>query len=134
MAKIDLSVLSAPVEALRADVEAAYHRLDLKWAEIAAQLKQLPIPCTVGYRFSENPAHPEDYDCLEWRKFNGKKRVCIVSYRWEHDPYGISDTSVSITPYEEWSGEQRVYMLEHVPKLFEEAVKQVKEFISKTEV
>ncbi|QDS95660.1 hypothetical protein FF011L_44590 [Roseimaritima multifibrata] len=134
MVDLDLSALSAPVEALRGDVTEAYKRLDARWEEVAEQLKKLPIPCTIGFKYGENPNDPEDYDRLEWRKWRGEKAICLASYRWERDPYGEWGTSCSVKLYDEWSAEQRLKMLEHVPGLFESAVDQVREFIKKTQV
>jgi hypothetical protein len=132
MVKLDLRKLSAPIEALRSDVDAAYKRLDAKWEEIADHLRALPIPCTIGYTFSQSP-YGQEYCRLEWRKFNGKRRICIVLYSMDSDGNGGIDESETTTPYEEWSGEQRVEMLEHVPNLFDAAAKQVQEFVKKTE-
>lgn len=134
MVEINLRELSAPLEAIRSDVEAAYKRLDDKWEEISEQLKKLPIPCTVGYMYSEHPNNPEDYDRIEWRKHNGRKRICLVSYRWNPDICEYGSSEVSVTPYEEWSAEQRVSMLRYVPRLFDSALKETKAFIKNTDV
>lgn len=132
MVDFDLSELSAPIEALRADVDAAYKRLDAKWDAVSKALKKLPIPCDVGYTFDEDPYHHPDCLRLEWRKWKGKKRLCIVSCYMQMTPDGPEEAE-SVTPYEEWGGEQRIDMLKHVPKLFEAAAKQTKAFIVKTE-
>ena len=132
MVNFDLRELSAPVEALRSDVDAAYKRLDSKWDAVAKALKKLPLPCDVGYTFDEDPYHAPDCIRLEWRKCNGKKRLCIVSCYMQMTPDG-PEWDANVTPYEEWGGEQRINMLKHVPKLFEAAAKQTKAFIAKTE-
>ena len=44
MVDFDLRELSAPLEALRPEVNAAYKRLDSRWDEIAAQLKKTANP------------------------------------------------------------------------------------------
>ena len=127
MVNFDLRKLSAPVEALRPELDEAYKRLDAKWEGIATCLNGLSIPCSVSYTFSvEDPNHPENYDCLVWKKWNGKKRICIEACRF------YSDYDVTTTPYDEWSGQQRIDMLEHVPCLFDAAAKQTKDFIDKT--
>ena len=131
MANLDLRKLSASLEALRPEVDAAYKRLDAKWKAVTDQLRSLPIPCNVQYTFDEDDYSPENYLALEWRKWNGSKRICIVSYYMESGPEGPEEAS-STTPYEEWSGEQRVEMLQHIPKLFEAAVAQTKSFIERT--
>ena len=132
MVDFDLRELSAPLEALRPEVAAAYKRLDAKWDEIAAQIGKLPIPCTVGYTFSRSPRFPDQSDRLEWRKWRGKRRFCITSSSWDDDPQDGPVECEDVTPYEEWSAEQRVQMLPHVPSLFENAVEQVKNFIDRT--
>jgi hypothetical protein len=131
MVDFDLSELSAPLESLRAEVKAAYKRLDSKWQEITDKLKKLPIPCDVSYTYWESDYCPADCTALEFKKWKGSKRICLVSYGLEQTPYGQDVSSVT-TPYDEWSGEQRVEMLEHVPGLFEAAVKQTKDFIERT--
>jgi len=132
MVNIDLQQLAAPIEALRPELDDAYKRLDAKWAEITKCLQKLPIPSSVYYTFDENPQCPEDYDCLAWTKYNGKKRICIVSYRWNPNQYDGSEHDISTTPYEEWSGQQRIAMLDHVPDLFAAAAKGTQEFIDQT--
>ncbi|WP_299470220.1 hypothetical protein [uncultured Gimesia sp.] len=131
MVKLDLRKLSAPVEALRSDLSEAYKRLDAQWDEIEACLKALPIPCSVSYTYDHNEWRPEDFSCLTWKKWNGKKRICIEVHIFEPDNQ-YSDYSVTTTPYDEWSGEQRIEMLNHVTGLFEAAEKQTKLFIDKT--
>ncbi|MCG6155535.1 hypothetical protein [Rubinisphaera margarita] len=130
MANLDLRTLSAPLEALRPDVEAAYQRLDRQWESIAEHLKGLPIPCSIEFVFDYNEFMPERYSALEWRKINGSKRFCIVNY--DEDRSNYEQTSIcSIRPFEEWSAEERVNMLQHIPGLFEAATRQTKEFIEK---
>lgn len=130
MVDLDLRKLSAPVEALRSELTEAYQRLDAKWNEIAKCLAALPIPCAVSHTFATDEYNPENFDCLAWKKWNGKRRICFESHRFSpQNPY--SDYEVTTTPYEEWSGEQRVDLLDQVPGLFEAAEKQTKEFIEK---
>lgn len=131
MVSLDLRKLAAPVEALRPALDEAYQRLDAQWEEIAKCLKALPIPCTISFSFSSDEFHPENFDCLVWKKWSGKKRICIESHQYSpNNPY--TDYEVTTTPYEEWSGQQRIDMLEHVPGLFDAAAKQTEEFIQKT--
>lgn len=132
MADFDLRELSAPLEALRPEVDAAFKRLDAKWEYLARHFKKLPLPCTVFYAFSHPWYDPPESICLEWRKWSGKKRFCVTRSGWEQDPYGELIETEKVTPYEEWSAEQRIEMLRHIPKLFEHAEKQIKEFIDKT--
>ena len=133
MVNLDLRKLSAPIEALRPQLDEAYDRLDLKWAEIVNCLKSLPIPTSVSYTYSEDPGM--HYESLCWQKWNGKFRICHKShlYHGGQNPHHESDFDVTTTPYEEWSGQRRIDMLEHVPGLFETAAKKTKEFIQKTE-
>lgn len=131
MVDLDLEKLSAPVEALRPALTEAYQRLDAKWDEITKCLKALPIPCDVSYTYDRNDYHPEDYACLVWKKWHGKKRICIEIHIFNPNNQ-YTDYEITTTPYEEWSGEQRIKMLEHVPGLFEAAEKKTEEFIAKT--
>jgi hypothetical protein len=133
MSDLDLRKLSAPIEALRADVKAAYERLDAKWSAITEQLRKLPIPFTVSHTLGQPPSNPEDRWCIEFRKYNGSKRICFTIYYGSNGPYGWEE-ECDVTPYDEWSGEQRVEMLKYVPDLFEAAEKQVKEFIEQTKL
>ncbi len=133
MVDLDLRKLSAPVEALRSELSEAYQRLDAKWNEISECLKALPIPCPVSHIFASDDYRPENFECLVWKKWNGKRRICVESHVFNpNNPY--TDYEVTTTPYEEWSGEQRVYLPDHVPGLFEAAEKQTKEFIEKAKV
>ncbi len=131
MADYDLCELSAPFEALRPDVKAAYQRLDSEWETIANQLRKLPIPCTVSYAYLEDECNPENKDCLEFRKWKGSKRLCIAEYSAGNGPHGW-DESCDVTPYDEWSTEQRLRMLRYVPALFQAAVKQTQDFVDQT--
>lgn len=126
MSDLDLGALGAPIEALRDDVKAAYERVDAKWEAIIERLKSLPIPCAVSYCLWESDSCMESR-CLEYRKYSGKKRICLTYYSIHSQ-----SEECDITPYDEWSGEQRVDMLKHVPNLFERATAQTKEFIAKT--
>ena len=132
MVKLDLRKLSAPVEALRPQLDDAYKRLDSKWAEIVACLKSLPIPTSISYTYLSDEGM--DYQCLCWKKWNGKNRICHEAHLFHggQNPLHDSDFDVTTTPYEEWSGQRRIDMLNHVPGLFEAAADQTKEFIQKT--
>jgi hypothetical protein len=130
MSDLDLGALSAPIEALRDEVKAAYARLDAKWEAIAEQLRKLPIPGTVSATIWGDDSRYEFY-CLDFRKHKGKKRICTAMYSFNSQ---TGDEEIDVTPYEEWSGEQRVELLTHVPKLFAEAEKKTKEFIEKTQL
>ena len=128
MVDLDLRELSAPIKALRPELADAYKRLDSKWNEIAECLKALPIPCAVSYNFwSDGYGH--DSECLVWKKWNGKKRICIESHQLFPSDSGPAD-DVTTTPYEEWSGEQRISMLGFVPGLFKAAAKVTEGFIA----
>ena len=133
MVDLDLRKLSAPVEALRPELSAAYKRLDAKWDEIVKCLKSLPIPSSISFTHDHNEWNPEDFSCIVWRKYNGKKRICIEVHIFNPNSNPYTDYDVTTTPYEEWSGEQRVDMLEHVPGLFAAAEKATREFIEKTQ-
>ncbi|HBE71251.1 MAG TPA: hypothetical protein DDW52_24150 [Planctomycetaceae bacterium] len=128
MVDLDLRKLSAPIEALRPEIKQAYANLDRKWEAIADCLK--PVPVAVSYAYFQDEG---DFDCLVWQKWNGKKRICIqVNVFKQQSAYGGGDYETTTTPYEEWSAEQRAYMLRHVPGLFEAAEKQTREFIEQT--
>ena len=133
MVDLNLKDLSAPIELLRSDVSAAYKRLDKQWAEIAAQLKSLPIPCKIGTCVHNHPRSPESSINLEWRKWRGKFRFCYTYHDHEHDEYLDEYVATeNVTPYDEWGAERKVEMLEHVPALFENAAKQITDFIERT--
>ncbi len=134
MVDIDLRKLSAPIEALRPALGDAYKRLDSKWDEIAEALKSLAIPTDVFYTYTTDDFRSEDIACLAWRKWNGKKRICLEYHSFNPNGNPYSDYDVTTTPYEEWSGQQRIDMLEHVPGLFDAAAKATQEFIDKTKV
>jgi len=131
MVDFDLRDLSAPIEELRSDVNAAYKCLDAKWDAVTKALSKLPIPCDVGYTFEISSFDPLEYSRqssrIEWRKWNGKKRICIVK------SYEDDEELTAVIPYEEWSAEQRINILEHVPKLFKAAAEQTKAFIAKAQ-
>ncbi len=132
MVELDLRKLSGPVEALRPALTEAYKRLDVQWAEVEKCLKTLPIPCSISYTYDVDEMGPENFSCLVWQKWNGKKRICIEVNIFAPNSNPYSDYDITTTPYDEWSGQQRIDMLEHVPGLFEAAEKQTKEFIEKT--
>jgi hypothetical protein len=81
--------------------------------------------------FEESQCNPNDGVCLEFRKWKGSKRLCITAYSSGNGPNGWEE-NYNVTPFEEWSGEQRVQMLRHVPDLFGNAVNQIKRFVEQT--
>ncbi|MBD3676302.1 MAG: hypothetical protein HUJ26_22555 [Planctomycetaceae bacterium] len=127
----DLTALSAPIEELRADVQAAYERLDNEWEAVANTLKKLPIPCDVACCIGEHPTGFPLYE-LSWRKWKGKKRVCYV-VTFLRDGYEGPEEEEDVTPYDEWSGPQKLKYLSFVPKLFDAAREQTQQFISLTQ-
>lgn len=131
MSELDLRKLSAPIEALISEVKAAYELLDIKWENVGKQLGSLAIPCAIRHTLWESPNCPHDYSCLEWRKYKGKRRFCITSYRWEPENENGEESIESIRPYEEWSAEERLEMLSEVPGLFEDAKWQIEKFIKR---
>lgn len=131
MVELNLRELSAPIEALRPEVSEAYKRLDAKWAQIAECLNELPIPCPISYTYDECDWDPENFACLSWKKWNGKRRVCKEVHFFDPNrPH--SNYEITTTPYDEWSGEQRAELLKHVPGLFKAAEAQIKKFIEQT--
>lgn len=130
MADLNLRELSAPIRSLRTEVKAAHKRLDAKWRDIHDTFNKLPIPGSVSYVYDSNPDCPGDqYTCIEWFKWKGKKRICKVQY--ESDP-GETATETSISPVEEWNAEDRLNLLDHVPALFKQAEQVTQNFIKKT--
>jgi hypothetical protein len=124
---LDLRALSAPLEALQPEVKAAYTRLDAKWEAITEALRNVSVPASIGIKYLE--CEDGDYWTLEFIKWNGEKRLCDCYYTY--DPNHDGFVRRSVTPYEEWSAETRIKMLDRVPALFKEAVKVTKEFIKK---
>jgi hypothetical protein len=130
---IDVRKLSAPIEALRPALGDAYKRLDSKWDEIAETFKSLSIPVEVSYKYCSDEYRPDDSAYLVWKKWNGKKRICLEFHSFNpNNDNPFSDYDVKTTPYEEWSGQQRLDMLKHVPGLFDAAAKATQDFINKT--
>ena len=123
MTNFDLDALSAPLEALRDDVTQAYKRLDAAWAKVAAKFEKLPIPIDVSHSYWGDKHESKS---LEYRKLRGAKRFCITT------SVNQSPDEETIKPYEEWSASERRYMLKFVPKLMEDAVKQIQSFIEST--
>lgn len=130
----DLRALAAPIEALRAEVDAAYKRLDSYWTSVLNELQKLPIPCDVGCDLPACDDVPGEWMRLELQKSGKRKRLYIVRYWWDALPSGEPTQTYSSSPYEEWSGDQRIWAMEYVPKLFEAAAKQTKEFIERTKL
>lgn len=128
-----LKELAAPLEALRPQVESAYLRLEEKWSAVIDLLSSLPIPCDVSHKYSWIEYHNDCWWELQWRKYNGQKRLCDTFCQDVLNPIGEPDTEYEVTPYEEWSAERRMKLLEHVPGLFKSAEKQVRDFIKKIE-
>jgi len=135
MVNPNLKDLSAPIEALRSDVSEAYKRLDDQWAAIAAQLKSLPIPCKISACVHNHPRSPERSVDLEWRKWRGKFRFCYTYNDYEYDQYLDEHVATEdVTPFDEWGAERKVEMLKHIPALFENAARQISEFVEKTKL
>ncbi len=133
MAKIDIETLIAPIEKLRPALSDAYKRLDVKWEEISEALRSLPLPCDVSFSLNTSDGDPEGTS-LVWKKWNGKKRICLEFTSYQPGVHFDSDFVVDTKPYEEWSAQQRVEMLEHVPGLFQAAAQATQDFIDKTKV
>jgi len=132
MADLDLRKLSAPLEAMRENVRSAYKLLDTQWKAIAAQLSELPIPCDVAHTYSVCDHDPSQYQTLEWRKMKGGKRICSVYHRLDFNSNnGEEEEFEDVTPFEEWSAETKLELLEHVPGLFEAAAKKTAAFVNK---
>lgn len=131
MADLNLRELSAPIRYLRTEVKAAHKRLDAKWRDIHDTFNKLPIPGSVSYVYDSNPDCPGDqYTCIEWFKWKGKKRICKV--RYEENGGERGPVAAEVTPVEEWSTDDRTQLLEHVPELFNAAEEVTQEFIKKT--
>lgn len=122
---MDLKRLSAPIEALRPQLTETYQRLNDKWGEIVNCLESLPIPCDVSYPYSVTP-DSRNYSCLTWKKYKGKRRICVDTYVFTLG----KGYEVNTATYDQWSGVLRVQLLEHVPELFAAAEKATKVFIA----
>lgn len=125
MADFDLHALAAPVESLKSDLLDAYSELDKTWEAVASTLRSLAIPGDVAFMYWDANDGSEQNACLEWRKWKGSRRLCVVNYS------SFCDEDGSVVPYEEWSGYQRLHLLQHVPKLFARAEETTKQFIAK---
>ena len=127
MAELDLRALSARLEALQPDVKAAYARLDAKWVEITQVLRNLSIPGKIAFTYSCDE-NSEDHCAIEFVKWNGERRLCDVYYGYDTHIGGFRSET---TPFEEWSAETRVDLLEHVPALFKVAENEARKFIKR---
>ena len=134
MNKIDLGALSARMRELEPEVSAPYKHVDSEWASVIKTLEGLSIPCKVGYSYwhddMEHASHHCDYNALEWRKHNGKKRLCLTEYT-AIGPDHEDRYSEVVTPFEEWSMEQKVNFLRSVPTFFEKATQQLEYFLKR---
>ena len=128
--KNDLRKISAPVEELIPELQAAFKILDDKWDEIGKALNKLPVPGgRVTTVIDKEPGGGPDHRSLEYLKHNGKKRFCIVFYSYQPEcPYG-EDYGETVTPYEEWGSDDKANLIELVPELFKDAEKRIREFI-----
>lgn len=128
--KNDLRKFSAPVEKLIPELQAAFKILDEKWYEIGKTLDKLPVPGgRVTTVIDDDPGGGPDHRSLEYRKYNGKKRFCIVFYSFQPEcPYG-EDFGETVTPFEEWGSDDKANLMESVPELFKNAEKRIREFI-----
>ena len=131
MVDLDLRALSAPIEFLRPELEEAYGRLNLKWDQVCKCLASLPIPTTVSYEYDRD-REDEDFACLTWEKF--KTRRTLLKEVYVFNPDAEEGYDVHTKPFDEWSGQERVEMLDHIPGLFAAAEKATKEFIEKTKI
>jgi hypothetical protein len=125
MADIDLQALAAPIESLKNDLLRAYSELDQKWEAVANTLRSLVIPGDVAFMYWDSHDGSEQHACLEWRKWKGSRKLCVVHYT------SYCDDDGNVVPYEEWSGYQRLHLLQYVPKLFQRAEEATKQFIAK---
>ena len=125
MADFDLKALAAPIESLKSDLLSAYSELDKSWEAVANSLRSLAIPGDIAFMYWHCDGGTEQNACLEWRKWKGSRRLCVVHYSC------YSDEDGNVVPYEEWSGHQRLNLLQYVPKLFLRAEEVTKDFIAK---
>lgn len=128
MTELDLEALSAPVESMRSEVAAAYDQLNKQWDEVATALKKLSLPLDVACMYWHDSIYGTERNaCLEWRRWKGTRRLCVVEYS------ELSELAeIDVTPYEEWSGEQRLTLLQHVPELFERAAEITRDFVDRS--
>ena len=118
---------------LEPEVSAAYKHVDAEWAAVTKTLDALSIPCKVGFNYWEDNDGDDphcDHAAMEWRKHNGRKRLCLTHYT-AVGPTHEFRYGEEITPFEEWSMEQKVNFLRSVPRFFEVATKQVEQFLKR---
>ena len=120
-AHLDLDELSAPIKDMGLDVKSAYQKLDSEGERITASRRGLSIPLPVSHKLNLLSVSNQ---FLEFRKWKGSKRVCL-SYCDPHD----SSAQLETYPLDEWSAEERLEMLKHVPGLFSEAEKATRKFV-----
>ena len=156
--RFDLETLAAPLEALRPELETAYDALDAEWQEVHDKLRSLPIPCPIVMPI-KNWTN-ESTTTLEWRKQPSGWRFCIVNKKpakagrggGKNKPSGPGDATakgkggpkgnrgkrkngcgehVVVKPFEQWTAQQRLNQLRHVPEFFEHAAEQTQRFIDR---
>ncbi|WP_372715960.1 hypothetical protein [Novipirellula sp.] len=132
--KFDLEALAAPIAAQREEVIEAYKTLEAEWAVISAKLKKLAIPCKISICIDQYNPGDDDGLYLEWRRYKGEKQFCLTGFHREFERYG-DDLNVrdieDITPYSQWSAEQKLDNLHYVKKLLECAPKQIERFVKR---
>lgn len=125
----DLDSLYAQIQKLRPDVETAYKRLETRWQNTYDAFNKLPIPCKISTCVHVEEGSSYDVEThLEWRKYKGTRRFCITHYWYE---VAIQEDRENIIPFEEWSTEQKIDFLNHLPSLLKNAESQIKKFLSK---
>ena len=127
--RFDLDALAAPIEALRPELDTAYDALDAEWREVHAKLRSLPIPCPIVMPI--NNWTEDSKTTLEWRKQNNGWRFCIVNKKPLPKPHRGKSQAVTVKPFEQWTGHNRLNLLRRMPEFFECVREQTQQFINR---
>ena len=133
--RFDLEELAAPIENLKSELHDAYQALDDEWEAIDRKVRSLAIPCRVTLPLQ--PWGNMTERSLEWRKFKKTWRFCVVVKRppGPHEKKKAKAENrepaefVDVCPLEQWTAQERMNLLQHVPKFFEQATSDTKAFI-----
>jgi hypothetical protein len=111
-------------------LDSRYKDLNKLWEEAEADLKQIPIPVDVPYRYKSNFADhpvgpgPQIHDYLGFVKSKGGWRICYGSL---HDAFPEQDFDWK--PITECTYDHRIQALPHIEKLREKVLKQAEECV-----
>ena len=123
--RFDLDELAAPIEELRPRLDEAYQDLNDEWKTISKRLRAISVPCRVSLELPR--WQPDAARFLEWRKQGKAWRFCLVTKKENAG----GEEVVTVRPLPQWTAQERMNTLQHVPDFFAEAEKRTRWFIRK---